>query len=213
MLVNERMTKRPVTVMEDYSISHAYQIMTEGKYSQLPVVDGENKFIGLLTEKMLAEYTPSKATTLSVYEVGYILSKSLVKDVMKTDAITVDKNAFIEDAAVLMRENRINSLPVVENGFLIGILTKTDIFTAFIDLVGAKAPGARITITTEDKTGALADIAGVFASKNISIRNFTNVNEGGNTEVTLKLRSTNVDEAVEELKAKGYNIKNITIQE
>lgn len=213
MYVYERMTKRPTSVMPDYSISQAYQIMTEGKYSQLPVVDGENKLLGLLTEKTLAEYTPSKATSLSVYEVSYILTKSKVKDVMKTKIFTIDKNAFIEDAAVIMKENRINSLPVVENGYLIGILTKTDIFTALIDIVGARASGARITISTTDKTGVMADITGIFAKNNIDIRNFSNVIEGDNTVITLKLRSKNIDKAVNELKENGYTIKSIDIQE
>ncbi len=213
MYVYERMTKRPTTVMPDYSISKAYQIMTEGKYSQLPVVDGENKLLGLLTEKTLAEYTPSKATSLSVYEVSYILTKSKVKDVMKTKIFTIDKNAFIEDAAVIMKENRINSLPVTENGYLIGILTKTDIFTALIDIVGARAAGTRITISTTDKTGVMADITGIFAKNNIDIRNFSNVIEEDTTVITLKLRSKNIESAVEELKAKGYTIKNIDIQE
>ncbi len=212
MYVYERMTKHPATVTPDYSISQAYQIMNKCRYSQLPVVDSENKLIGLLTEKMMAEYTPSKATTLSVYEVSYILTKSKVSDVMATDIYTVTKDTFIEDAAVIMKEKRINSLPVVEDGYLIGILTKTDIFTAFIDLIGTKSPGARVIINTVDKPGILADIAGVFASHNIDIRNITNINEGGKTKITIKLRSSSIDKPIEELQSKGYNIENVTIQ-
>lgn len=213
MYVYERMTKRPTTVTPDYNISKAFQIMNTSRYSQLPVVNSENKLLGLLTEKMMAEYMPSKATTLSVYEVGYILSKSTVKDVMATDIYTVSPDTFIEDAAVIMKEKRINSLPVVEDEYLVGILTKTDIFTAFIDLIGTKATGARVTIKTANKPGTLADIATIFANHNIDIRNFTNINEGASTEITIKLRSTEIDNAIDELKEKGYQILNVTIQE
>lgn len=212
MYVYERMTKRPTTVTEDYSIAQAYQIMNECRYSQLPVVNSENKLLGLLTEKAMAEYSPSKASSLSMYELGYILTKTKVKDVMAKKVFTVTKDTFIEEAAVLMKENRINSLPVVENGYLIGILTKTDIFSAFIDLMGTKSQGARITISADNKPGLFADITGVFASRNIDIRNFTNINEGSKTEITIKLRTCDIDESVAELKEKGYEIKNITVQ-
>ncbi|MGN1317719.1 MAG: CBS domain-containing protein, partial [Lachnospirales bacterium] len=106
MYVYERMTKRPTTVTEDYSIAQAYQIMNECRYSQLPVVDSENKLVGLLTEKVMAEYSPSKATSLSMYELGYILTKTKVKDVMARKVFTVTKDTFIEEAAVIMKENR-----------------------------------------------------------------------------------------------------------
>lgn len=212
MLVKERMTKRPTTVTADTNISKAYQIMTAGKYSQLPVVDEENKIVGLLTEKMLAEYTPSKATTLSVYEVGYILSKSRVSDAMKTDIFTIGPNAFIEDAALVMKENRINSLPVVENGFVIGILTKTDLFSALIDMVGAKTGGARITISTPDRIGVFADIAGVFCDHNIDISNWSNVNDGGICQIVVRIRTKEVDDVVKALKDKGYNVENVTVE-
>ena len=78
MYVHQRMTRRPVTVSPDYSVSKAYQIMTEGRYSQIPVVDSDNKLIGLVTEKLLAEVNPSSATSLSVYEINYLLSKTKV---------------------------------------------------------------------------------------------------------------------------------------
>lgn len=214
MYVYERMTKRPTSVSPDYSISKAYQIMNEYKYSQLPVTDSDNKLVGLLTEKMMAEYMPSKATSLSVYEVSYILLKTKVADVMAKDIFTISKDAFIEDAAVIMKENRINSLPVLDGNYLVGILTKTDIFSAFIELMGSNAPGMRITINAKDKPGIIADIAGVLAAYDINIRNLTNIIEAGNIKITIKLKAKSdydANAAVDELKNKGYNIENVTV--
>ncbi len=210
MYVHERMTRRPTVVLPDYSVSKAYQLMTEGRFSQLPVVDSDNKLIGLVTEKLLAEINPSSATSLSVYEINYLLSKTKVNDIMKTGVFKIDKDALLEDAALIMKENRISSLPVTDGEYLVGIITRTDIFRAFIDIMGVKAPGTRVAITATDKTGVFAEITQIFASYGIDIRNISNFNENGKLEMVVKVRSFDVDKAVEDIKAKGYTIDSIT---
>ena len=198
MYVSERMTRYPATVMPNYSVSKAYQIMTEGHYSQLPVVDSDNKLIGLVTEKLLAEVNPSSATSLSVYEINYLLSKTKVQDIMKTGIFKINK------------DNRISSLPVIEgDNYLAGIITRTDIFKAFIDIMGVKATGTRIAITTEDKVGVLADITSILAEHNINIRNITDISENGKSEITIKVRSLDASAAIEDIKAKGYNVTSV----
>ena len=210
MYVHERMTRRPTVVLPDYSVSKAYQLMTEGRFSQLPVVDSDNKLIGLVTEKLLAEINPSSATSLSVYEINYLLSKTKVNDIMKTGVFKIDKDALLEDAALIMKENRISSLPVTDGEYLVGIITRTDISRAFIDIMGVKAPGTRVAITATDKTGVFAEITQIFASYGIDIRNISNFNENGKLEMVVKVRSFDVDKAVEDIKAKGYTIDSIT---
>ena len=211
MYVSERMTRYPATVMPNYSVSKAYQIMTEGHYSQLPVVDSDNKLIGLVTEKLLAEVNPSSATSLSVYEINYLLSKTKVQDIMKTGIFKINKDALIEVLLqFIMKENRISSLPVVEgDNYLAGIITRTDIFKAFIDIMGVKATGTRIAITTEDKVGVLADITSILAQHNINIRNITDISENGKSEITIKVRSLDATAAVEDINAKGYNVTSV----
>ncbi len=209
MYVHERMTRRPTVVLPDYSVAKAYQLMQEGRFSQLPVVDDDNKLIGLVTEKLLAEINPSSATSLSVYEINYLLSKTKVRDIMKTGVYKIDKNALLEDAALVMKENRISSLPVTDGEYLVGIITRTDIFRAFIDIMGVKAQGTRIAITSEDKTGVFAEITQIFASYGIDIRNISNINENGKLEMTVKVRSYDVDKAIEDIKAKGYTIESV----
>lgn len=209
MYVHERMTRRPTVVMPDYSVAKAYQLMKEGRFSQLPVVDGDNKLIGLVTEKLLAEVNPSSATSLSVYEINYLLSKTKVKDIMKTGIFKIDKNSLLEDAALVMKENRISSLPVTDGEYLVGIITRTDIFRAFIDIMGVKATGTRIAISAVDKTGVFAEITQIFASYGIDIRNISNINENGRLEMVVKVRSFDVEKAIEDIKAKGYIIESV----
>lgn len=209
MYVHERMTRRPTVVLPDYSVAKAYQLMKEGRFSQLPVVDGDNKLIGLVTEKLLAEVNPSSATSLSVYEINYLLSKTKVKDIMKTGIFKINKNALLEDAALVMKENRISSLPVTDGEYLVGIITRTDIFRAFIDIMGVKATGTRIAISAIDKTGVFAEITQIFASYGIDIRNISNINENGKLEMVVKVRSFDVTKAIEDIKAKGYIIESI----
>ncbi len=207
MYVHERMTRRPTVVLPDYSVAKAYQLMKENRFSQLPVVDEDNKLIGLVTEKLLAEINPSSATSLSVYEINYLLSKTKVNDIMKTGVFKIDKNALLEDAALVMKENRISSLPVTDGEYLVGIITRTDIFRAFIDIMGVKSKGTRVVITADDKTGVFAEITQIFASYGIDIRNISNFNENGKLEMVVKVRSYDVGKAIEDIKAKGYTIK------
>ncbi len=209
MYVHERMTRRPTVVLPDYSVAKAYQLMKEGRFSQLPVVDGDNKLVGLVTEKLLAEVNPSSATSLSVYEINYLLSKTKVKDIMKTGIFKINKDALLEDAALVMKENRISSLPVTDGEYLVGIITRTDIFRAFLDIMGVKAEGTRIAISTADRTGVFAEVTKVFASYGIDIRNISNINENGRLEMVVKVRSHDVTKAIEDIKAMGYEIKSV----
>lgn len=213
MYVRERMTTNPVCVEPDIPVSKAFMLMTETKHSQLPVVDNENKLIGLVTEKLLAEVNPSKATSLSVYEINYLLSKTKVKDIMKTGIFFINQNALIEDAALIMKENRIGSLPVVDdNNYVVGIVTRVDIFKAFIDIMGVKATGTRIAMKTQDNVGVVADIAGIIKKHNINIRNISNFNQNGNVELVIKVRSLETDALVWDLEKAGYEIISVTQQ-
>ena len=129
---------------------------------------------------------------------------------MKTGIFKINKDALIEDAAIIMKENRISSLPVIEgDNYLAGIITRTDIFKAFIDIMGVKATGTRIAITTEDKVGVLADITSILAEHNINIRNITDISENGKSEITIKVRSLDASAAIEDIKAKGYNVTSV----
>lgn len=140
MFVSEWMTATPQTVSSKTPVMEAMQLLRKGGYRRLPVVDGD-KLVGIVTDRDLKEATPSKATTLSVYELNYLLSKLTVHDVMVTPVITVAPEEPVENAALLMEEHKISGLPVVSGGTLQGIFTITDMLRAIVAMLGLKEGG------------------------------------------------------------------------
>ncbi|MBQ1740655.1 MAG: CBS domain-containing protein [Erysipelotrichaceae bacterium] len=137
MYVKDNMVSGPITIGPDQSVSEAIDLMSENGLHRLPVVDKNGKLAGLITEGVITSNTPNNATSLSVFELNYLLNKLTIKDIMIKDVITIGKDALLEEAATILRKNDIGCLPVVdEDNTLIGIITHNDIFTAFIDLLG-----------------------------------------------------------------------------
>ena len=125
---------------------------------RMPILD-KGKLEGIVSETDLLNATPSKATSLSVWELNYLLSKLQVKEVMTKDVITVTEDTPIEEAARIMADNKIGGLPVMSNGAVSGIITETDLFKVLLELMGAREQGVRITAFLEDKPGELAKLA------------------------------------------------------
>ncbi len=210
MFVHERMTKNVATVHPDVSVSKAFQVLMEKHHSQLPVIDESGKLVGLITEKLLTEVSPSKATSLSVFEINYLLSKTKVMDIMKTNIFTVSPDCLIEEAAAEMANNDIGSLPVVEeDGTLVGILTRLDIFSSFIEIMGVNDSGTRIAIGVKDETGTLADISNIVKQYGMNIKHISNFDVGDHVEIVLKLNTLDVDNLLEDLKSHSYSILSV----
>ncbi len=163
MLVGERMTRNPVTILETDSIDDGLQIMRERKVRRLPVLDASGKMVGIVSDKDLLHAAPSPATSLSVYELHYLLAKLTIKQVMSSPVVTVTPDTPIEQAARIMADHKIGGLPVIEGGALAGIITETDIFKVLLELLGARKPGVRLTVQSRDAKGVLAQITRVLA--------------------------------------------------
>ncbi|MGI6224865.1 MAG: CBS and ACT domain-containing protein [Peptococcales bacterium] len=209
MYVKNRMTANPYTIAYNAPISEVMELMRQKNLKRIPVVNGE-KVVGILTQSDLQKVSPTKATTLSIFEVNYLLSKTKVSDAMTKNVITISPDALLEEAAVLMRENRIGTLAVVKEDKLVGIITESDIFDAFIDLFGARDPGSRITIEALDVPGALARITEIFKAFEANIANIV-VYRGtsGKSDVIIRTNTINTDPIEKELKENGYNIKHL----
>jgi acetoin utilization protein AcuB len=163
MLVGERMTRNPVTIREDESIDDGLHLMRERKVRRLPVLDASGRMVGMVSDKDLLHAAPSPATSLSVYELHYLLAKLTIKQVMSSPVVSVSPDTPIEEAARIMADNKIGGLPVLEAGELVGIVTETDIFKILVELLGARAPGLRLTLAVQDAKGGLARLAGAIA--------------------------------------------------
>ena len=187
MYVKDNMVSSPITLRPEQSVSEAVDIMSENELHRLPVVDGEGKLVGLVTETVITSNTPNSASSLSVFELNYLLNKLTISDIMIKDVITINKEALLEEAATLMRQNDIGCLPVVdEENNLIGIITHNDIFTAFIELLGYNHNGLRYVISIpEDKTGIMENICRIFKDADISISNLAVYNNSRGIEVVV----------------------------
>lgn len=169
MLVGERMTRNPVTILESASIDEALHLMRERKVRRLPVLDDSGRMVGIVSEKGLLHAAPSSATSLSVYELHYLLSKLTLKRLMSSPVITVTPDTPVEQAARIMVDNKIGGLPVVEGDALVGIITETDIFRILIELLGARIPGLRVTVAAKEGKGVLAALTAAITEVGANI--------------------------------------------
>jgi acetoin utilization protein AcuB len=211
MYVSNKMVTDIVSVFPEASISLAFQLMHERNVSQLPVVK-DGKLVGLLTETLLSEFTPSKATTLSMYELNYILGKTKVESIMSKNVTTCTEDMLIEDVAILMNEQDINMIPVVNSQqTLVGLISRSDILEAFIEIIGARDTGSRITINTKDETGTLAEISQIIKEFGVSITHLSNFNNPAThmIEIIIRMNTNDVSDIVGALEGKGYTILRI----
>lgn len=212
MKVKDRMSGNVSTVQLDGSLTEAFRIMKENNIRRLPVMDN-NKMVGIVTLSDLNRAAPSSATSLSIHELNYILAKTKIKDILpkKQKLLTVSSESFIETAACIMRQNTVSGLPVVNGEELVGMITETDIFDAFIDILGVNKPHCRIDVYIADRPGALADLIGIISSKGISLLNTVAYYDKDRDmyKTILRVETLDYKPIVEEMKSKGYEIDSV----
>jgi len=171
MIVKNWMSKKVITIEPDESLSEAINILKRNNIRRLPVVKN-GKLIGIVTDRDLKEASPSKVTSLDIWELHYLMSKIKVKSVMTKNVLTVSPDSTVEHAAILMHDNKIGGLPVMDKKELVGIITEQDIFGALITITGARRPSYRFSIIINDKPGSIKEICDLmreFEFKCISI--------------------------------------------
>jgi len=162
MLVGERMSRPVIAVSPDAPINDVLAMFKKEHIRRAPVIK-DGKLVGIISEGDLLNASPSPVTTLSIWEMNYLLSKVTVKRVMSKKVVTVDVDTPIEEAARIMADNKIGGLPALNNGRVAGMITETDLFKIFLELMGARDKGLRVTGTIEDKPGQLALITKAIA--------------------------------------------------
>ncbi|MGO3914265.1 CBS and ACT domain-containing protein [Enterococcus viikkiensis] len=206
MSVRDFMTDELVTVSPKTKIFDAVDLMKKYDIHRLPVLENE-QLVGLITEGTIQEALPSKATSLSVHEVNYLLNKTVVADVMITDVKTISPDAQLEDGIFLMRQNKINVLPVLEGEKLVGIITNNDIFDAFLKLTGYHEGGTRVQLKIiEDKKGVLARVTKLLADNELSILTIITNHKSNGTIVEIQLSSKETERIKEILTNAGYEV-------
>ena len=205
MFVAKRMTPNPITIESTAGVTEAWDLMRSHKIKRLPVVDNGN-LVGIVTDRDLRSVSPSTATTLSIFEMNYLLGKVLVKDIMHKDVVTIDVGATIEEAALAMSNHHIAGLVVINSaGTVLGIITETDIFNSFVDVMGLKEGKTRLTFRVSNQVGVLHDITQVFKDMNVNISSLaTYVNEDGSAELVIRTNIQDTKALTERLAAIGF---------
>jgi acetoin utilization protein AcuB len=205
------MTANPVVVHPDTSFEDALQLLRDKKIRRLPVVDKNGDLLGIVVEKDLLYASPSPATSLSVFEVHYLLSKLQVKDVMTKRVITVGEDCPLEEAARIMVDHKIGSLPIVRGKQVVGIVTETDVFRTMAEALGGRAKGLRVTLRVPDVKGELAMITNKVAELGGNFVSFATFLGGDkqHTEISFKVQEVKKEVVIAALEKTGAQILDV----
>ena len=213
MIIADRMKKNPATATPDMSISDASAKMKAEKVHRLPVLDDDKHLVGVISEKDILLAAPSPASTLSTYEINYLLSKLKVKNIMSRNPVTIKRDTTIEEAVRLMVENDLSCLPVMDSGYLVGIVSKSDLFKILLEMLGAKHKGIRVEALVEDKVGVVAGLSDQFTAAGINIISLGTLEgpEPSLRVLTFKLANASEDQvrAILEPVSKSLDIRTV----
>ncbi|MCQ2358771.1 MAG: CBS and ACT domain-containing protein [Phascolarctobacterium sp.] len=209
MLVKDFMTEQITTVKEDQNILEARETLRGKRLKSLPVVDDIGRVRGIVTVDDIKAASPSDASTLSRYEANYLMGRIKVKDIMTRSTINVFADDTVEYAAYLIYKNDVNALPVIDKeGKLCGIIAKSDMFRAFVGIMGMNRDCIRVTIEAEDKTGQLADVCNIYKNAGVNIIT-SSTRQLGNGKAQIIIRgeiNENGVGIVEDLRQAGFNV-------
>ena len=204
MFVAKRMTPNPTTIESTTTIADASELMRKRNFRRLPVVDN-GRLVGIVTDRDLRTVAPSPATTLSIFELNYLLAKMQVKDIMHKNVITIPVDATIEEAALIMSTRHIGGLVVVgENGSVVGVITETDIFNSFVEIMGLKEGKIRFTFKVSNQVGVLHEISGVFKDLGINISSLATYPVEDGAEMVIRFNAQDTVELEKRLTEIGY---------
>lgn len=159
MLIHEWMSTNLITATLDTSMLKISRQMKEADIKRIPIIDNDGRVVGIVSDKDIKDASPSKATTLDVHELHYLLSELKAKDVMSPHKEFVRENDTIEQVALLMQEKRLTGLPVLnDDDKLVGMITEHDIFKVLVEITGTKKGGMQIALRLSDAPGTLQPI-------------------------------------------------------
>jgi acetoin utilization protein AcuB len=208
MYVRDIMTTNVVTIPSSTSITDARRIMEAHRIRRLPVVD-KGKLVGIVTERRLESVSPSQATSLSVWELTYLLNKTPVKDIMEKNVATVTPDMSAEEALALGQSNKVGAAVVIEDSRVVGIITTNDFFYKIVNpILGLGQPGTRIEVIGGGETKALADIISTVNKLGLEIitLHIEQLPDAKSKDVCVHINSEDVSKLLAELKGKGYRV-------
>jgi acetoin utilization protein AcuB len=208
MLIRDVMTTNVVTVPSNTSISDAKRIMEAHRIQRLPVVD-KGKLMGIVTARRLESVSPSKATSLTVWEMTYLLNTTPVKEIMEKEVVTVSPDTTSEEAVAIAQSNKVGCLVVVDDGQVVGITTTNDFFYKIVNpILGLGDPGTRIEVIGAGSGKALEEVISTVNRHGLEIitLHIEVLPDKAEKDICIHVDSGDIKELVSELKAKGYKV-------
>ncbi len=212
MLVGERMSHPVIFTAPDVPIHEALNLMRSEQIRRLPVIK-DGKLVGIVTDNDLLNASPSPVTSLSIWELNYLISKITVKDVMTKQVLTVTEDTPIENAARVMADHKIGGLPVIRGDKVVGILTETDLFKIFLELMGAREKGVRVSFLARNQPGELLKLSeAIFRLCGNVIAMGTFAGDDPSTlAVTIKVQGVELETLREAIQPMVLEIKDIRV--
>ncbi|PID41307.1 MAG: acetoin utilization protein AcuB [Proteobacteria bacterium] len=198
-----------ITIKPDASLVEAKELVERKKIDHLLVVDDKDKLVGLISDRDLKQYWASPATTLASHELIYLLEKITVDSIMVETVVTVSVDTTIERAAHIMQTNNFNSLPVMDQGELVGIITSTDVMYVLLEAIGMHKESVRIGILVKDRVGQMAEVAIILRDQQINIQSLVTWpvrKHPGVHQIVIRVSSDDGAKAVVALNKNGYKV-------
>jgi acetoin utilization protein AcuB len=198
-----------ITVSPDTSVLKARELMDQHKISHLPVTDGRAHLLGIVTDRDVKQAWASPASTLSVYELTYVLQKLTVETIMTRDLVTATPDMTIERAARLIHDHKIGALPVVKDEKLVGIITSTDLMEVLLMALGMSDDSSRLSILARNRIGVLAEVGRVMQQAEINLRSVVTAPLQGTDDVwqmILRVNAAVQAKAVQVLRDAGFKV-------
>ncbi len=207
MFVRAHMTEKVITVTPETTLRDVLVTLKAQGFEGLPVVNGEGKLVGMVTVWDIHE-----ALHASIIEGNNLSGETRVAEIMSTKLITVLPEEIIEEAAYLMETNDLWLLPVVtQDEQLVGVITESDIYDVFVEMLGLHRPGTRITVRVEDKPGKLAELAGIVKSHNFSIISVATFQPDQNyRNIVVRVNTRDARRLVENIRARGFRVLHVS---
>ncbi|MDY0275986.1 MAG: CBS and ACT domain-containing protein [Desulfomicrobium sp.] len=159
MIIKEWMTKDVITIDPEASMMRAAKLMKEKDIRRLPVVDNQGKVMGILSDRDVKEASPSKATTLDVHELYYLLAEIKVKNIMTPNPLTISEDDTVIKCAAIMHDKKISGLPVLNaQQKLVGIMTQNEVYRVLLSITGVYHGGIHMGLKLPDKRGTLKEV-------------------------------------------------------
>jgi len=195
MLVIERMSTTPVTITADLTVTQALEVIERRDVHHLPVVNDPGSLVGIITERDLLRAKGDE----------------VVENLMERRVITVTEYTPLENAARIMADHKIGSLPVMRDGKLVGIITQTDLFKVFLELLGAREPGVRLTMLVPEEKGMLAKLTAEIAELGGNILALSTFmgEDPTNRIITVKVENVSQEKLVAIMEAVGMEIVDV----